>query len=49
MSDAIAAAFRASLRIALERGMTLEQVLAEGVDRVAANNAAQVIALEDTP
>lgn len=47
LADAIAASVRASLQIALEQGLTLEQVLAEGVDRIAANNAAQAIALHD--
>lgn len=45
MAVAVAAAVRASLRIAAERGLTIEQALEGLVDQAIGNNAAQVIAL----
>lgn len=45
---AIAEAVRSSLQIAAEHGMTIEQFLALGGDKVIGNNAAQVIAAEES-
>ena len=42
-ADLIAAAVRASLAIAAEHGMTIEQFLAQHGDRAIGNNAAQLI------
>lgn len=43
----IAESVRHSLLLAVENGMTIEQFLANGGDRVIGNNAAQVIAAEE--
>lgn len=48
-ADAIAAAVRASLKIAAEHGLTIAQALEGGVDRAIGNNAAQTLALADEP
>ena len=44
---AIAAAVRASLSIAAENGMTIEQFLAESGDRAIGNNAAMALQIEE--
>lgn len=46
-AEVIAANVRASLRLAAEHGLTIEQALESGVDRAIGNNAAQALSLAD--